>query len=78
MKKSKNFKDHEIRGVYPDGSIYLKTGVRRRPKAYTDTTSQETDKDAYINRYIIFIDTYVNLMTKLYGDPYEAELRITY
>jgi len=33
--KSKHFKDHEIKGVLPDGSIYLKEGVKR--KFYNDT-----------------------------------------
>ena len=29
--KSKEFYDDEIIGVFPDGVIYLKEGVRRRP-----------------------------------------------
>lgn len=29
-KLSKNFKNSEIKGILPDGSIYLKEGVRRK------------------------------------------------
>lgn len=38
--KSKNFKDHEIKGVLPDGSIYLKMGVTR--KKYNDKLDYES------------------------------------
>lgn len=48
--KSKNFKDHEIRGILPDGSIYLKDGVTR--KRYNDSIQPE-DLDPQINYDLI-------------------------
>jgi len=47
--KSKNFKDHEIRGILPDGSIYLKMGVTK--KRYNDKLDYE-DMD-HINEKLI-------------------------
>ncbi len=47
--KSKNFKDHEIRGILPDGSIYLKMGVTR--KKYNDKIDYD-DMD-HINEKLI-------------------------
>ncbi len=47
--KSKNFKDHEIRGILPDGSIYLKMGVCK--KRYNDKLDYE-DMD-HINEKLI-------------------------
>lgn len=47
--KSKNFKDHEIKGILPDGSIYLKMGVTR--KKYNDQLDYE-DMD-HINEKLI-------------------------
>jgi len=44
--KSKHFKDHEIKGILPDGSIYLKDGVTR--KRYNDSI-QPDDLDSQIN-----------------------------
>lgn len=47
--KSKHFKDHEIKGVLPDGSIYLKMGVTK--KHYNDKLDYE-DMD-HINDKLI-------------------------
>lgn len=47
--KSKHFKDHEIKGILPDGSIYLKMGVTR--KKYNDQLDYE-DMD-HINEKLI-------------------------
>ena len=44
--KSKHFIDHEIKGILPDGSIYLKDGVTR--KRYNDSI-QPDDLDSQIN-----------------------------
>lgn len=43
---SKHFKDKEIRGILPDGSIYLKDGVTR--KRYNDSI-QPDYLDSQIN-----------------------------
>lgn len=48
--KSRNFKDHEIKGILPDGSIYLKDGVTR--KRYNDSIQPE-DLDPQINYALI-------------------------
>lgn len=48
--KSKHFKDHEIKGILPDGSIYLKDGVTR--KRYNDSIQPE-DLDPQINQELI-------------------------
>lgn len=41
--KSKNFKDHEIKGILPDGTIYLKMGVtRKRYYDYIDPNQLES------------------------------------
>ena len=47
--KSLHFKDHEIKGILPDGSIYLKMGVTR--KKYNDQLDYE-DMD-HINEKLI-------------------------
>lgn len=47
--KSKNFLDHQIKGVLPDGSIYLKMGVCK--KRYNDKLDYE-DMD-HINDKLI-------------------------
>lgn len=46
---SLHFKDHEIKGILPDGSIYLKMGVTR--KKYNDQLDYE-DMD-HINEKLI-------------------------
>lgn len=47
--KSKNFLDHQIIGILPDGSIYLKMGVTK--KHYNDKLDYE-DMD-HINEKLI-------------------------
>lgn len=47
--KSKNFLDHQIKGILPDGSIYLKMGVCK--KRYNDKLDYE-DMD-HINEKLI-------------------------
>ncbi len=48
--KSKHFKDHEIKGILPDGSIYLKEGVKR--KYYNDTLKEDM-LEPHINEELI-------------------------
>lgn len=48
--KSKHFKNHEIKGVLPDGSIYLKDGVTRKRYNYS---IQPEDLDPQINYVLI-------------------------
>ncbi len=48
--KSKHFKDHEIKGVLPDGSIYLKDGVKRK---YYNDTLREDMLEPHINEELI-------------------------
>ncbi len=43
---SKNFKESEIKGILPDGSIYLKEGVKR--KKYNDTLEPD-ELEPHIN-----------------------------
>lgn len=50
--KSKHFKDHEIKGILPDGSIYLKMGVTR--KKYNDQVIYD-DMD-HINEKLIIAE----------------------
>lgn len=50
MGRSKNFKESEIKGILPDGSIYLKDGVTR--KRYNDSI-QPDDLDSQINYALI-------------------------
>jgi len=50
--KSKNFKEREIKGILPDGTIYLKMGVTR--KRYNDQISYE-DMDQ-INQNLINLE----------------------
>jgi len=50
--KSKNFSDHQIKGVLPDGSIYLKMGVTK--KHYNDKIDYE-DMDQ-INEKLIMTE----------------------
>lgn len=50
--KSKNFKEREIKGILPDGTIYLKMGVTR--KRYNDQISYE-DMDQ-INHNLINLE----------------------
>lgn len=47
---SLNFKDHEIKGVLPDGSIYLKDGVKRK---YYNDTLREDMLEPHINEELI-------------------------
>lgn len=61
--KSRNFKDHEIRGILPDGSIYLKTGVKR--KKYNDDLSDE-DMD-HINQQLIHAERLSESLKLLFG-----------
>jgi len=49
---SKNFKEREIKGILPDGTIYLKMGVTR--KRYNDQISYE-DMDQ-INHNLINLE----------------------
>lgn len=49
---SKNFKEREIKGILPDGTIYLKMGVTR--KRYNDQISYE-DMDQ-INQNLINLE----------------------
>ncbi len=60
--KSKNFKDDEIKGVFPDGTIYLKMGVTR--KNYNDSLDYE-DMD-HINTQLILLEK-INKFYKLTG-----------
>ena len=48
--KSKHFKDHEIKGVLPDASIYLKDGVKRK---YYNDTLREDMLEPHINEELI-------------------------
>lgn len=48
--KSIHFKDHEIKGVLPDGSIYLKDGVKRK---YYNDTLREDMLEPHINEELI-------------------------
>jgi hypothetical protein len=50
--KSKNFQDHQIKGILPDGSIYLKIGVTK--KHYNDKIDYE-DMDQ-INEKLIMAE----------------------
>ena len=47
---SKLYYDDEIRGVFPDGSIYLKDGVKRNP--LLNNTKVEEEPDLHINYYV--------------------------
>lgn len=47
---SKNFKDYQIKGVLPDGSIYLKMGVTK--KHYNDKIDYE-DMDQINDKLIM-------------------------
>lgn len=59
---SKNFKDHEIKGVFPDGTIYLKMGVTR--KKYNDSLDYE-DMD-HINENLLLLEK-INKFYQLTG-----------
>lgn len=48
--KSKNFKDHEIKGILPNGSIYLKMGVKR--KRFNDSIDPD-QLESHINYDLI-------------------------
>lgn len=50
--KSKNFNDDQVKGILPDGSIYLKMGVTK--KHYNDKLHYD-DMDQ-INQYVINAD----------------------
>lgn len=50
--KSKHFHDHQIKGILPDGSIYLKMGVCK--KRYNDQLDYE-DMD-HINEKLIMAE----------------------
>ncbi len=56
--KSKNFHDHEIKGILPDGSVYLKMGVTR--KNYNDSLDYESME--HINYKLILVEK----ITKFY------------
>lgn len=48
--ESRNFKQREIKGILPDGSIYLKTGVKR--KKYNDSIDPD-ELESHINYNLI-------------------------
>ena len=60
--KSKYFYDHEVKGVLPDGSIYLKMGVTK--KRYND--SLDYDDMDHINEQIILAEK-INKFYQLTG-----------
>ena len=41
---SKVYYDDEIRGVFPDGSLYLKDGVKRNPLMSLSKSTEEVDE----------------------------------
>lgn len=61
--KSKNFKDHEIRGILPDGSIYLKTGVKR--KNYNDELYD--DNMQHLNQELLIMKSWEDFYRKVVG-----------
>lgn len=71
--KSKYFKDSEIRGVLPDGSIYLKTGVRRK-KFKEDLWNTEIVLDSQLNHELINYQKWDEFYKTILGeDDYENE-----
>lgn len=59
---SLHFKDHEIKGVFPDGTIYLKMGVTR--KHYNDSLDYEDMN--HINENLILLEK-INKFYQLTG-----------
>lgn len=62
--KSKNFKDHEIRGILPDGSIYLKTGVKR--KNYNDSIDPNS-LESHLNQELLIMKSWEDFYRKVVG-----------
>lgn len=73
--KSKNFHESEIKGILPDGSIYLKIGVVR--KRYN--THLNYDEIPHINQNLINADRLAETLNILYGsslDEHEYSVKL--
>lgn len=68
--QSKNFKNHEIKGILPDGSTYLKTGVKR--KRFNDEFKD--DEQHLINQELINYEKYLYFLKEIEGkDDFEND-----
>lgn len=59
---SKNFDDDEILFKAPDGTLYLKQGVRRRPKQFMNYWDEQENDFNNINYYARFWDKVISVI----------------
>ena len=57
--KSKHFKDHEIKGILPNGTIYLKEGIKR--KHYNDNVDPDS-LESHLNQELINYQKHIEFM----------------
>lgn len=62
MAKKSKFKESEIKGRLPDGTIILKEGVRKLHRYYNPPIPEN------INQQEISLNNYYKTMDKLFGD----------